>query len=165
VEEMLPQAAVGAQPGAANGDTDSEEDDDEPPAEDDSCYFKHPALNKLPKDALKLFVEIVVKVLGLALGRHDEGPVNDRALKALYNLPGAVRDLEYSAVGSARNRRRHVVTVLEGVASSTTLLRSVENLHAKMKERRGRMYLRSIYRGQKGLEERWDDVCGRVAVW
>ena len=164
----LPQAAAGAHPVAGDVDDMGGEDGDgegaEEPALDDSGYFKHPALNKLTKPALKVFGDIVVKLLSIALGRSDAAVVSDRALQALRNLPGIVRDLEYSANGSSRNRKRHLQKVLESLASSSTILRECERLYGRMAERRGRAFLRTKSRGQVGLEQRWDEVCPRVAA-
>ena len=71
----------------------------EPLQHGDAGYMKQPSLDTLPKANLALVMGIMVVLLKLALGNDDNAVMEPRALRALYNLAGVVKDVEYKATG------------------------------------------------------------------
>ena len=80
---------------------------DPPGAAFQLAFMKQPAMETLPKVPLSQFEAIVVKLLEMALPADGEdGPVDQRALEALYNLPGCLRNAEYRAGGVPSSARK-----------------------------------------------------------
>ena len=174
------QAGVGAHQGEA---VDGEELDDEAVGADqaeplqhgDAGYMKQPTLDTLSKANLILFMAVVVRLLKMALGEDDNAEVIFRAIRALHNLAGVIKEVEYRATGkttkqqrasSGNNNRQKVVgKVLGQLTTTSRLLDEIEDLVDSMVARRARQTdLKHPHQRQVGLERSWDEIVERATV-
>ena len=120
-------------------------------------FMKQPAMESLSKLGLGQFESIFVKLLEMALPDEgeDAGPINQRALQAVYNLPGCLKNVEYRAGGKSSERKKVLGNVLKRLLRSSTLLEDVEELSNTMNARLSSIKNR---RHQVGLEKTWDKI-------
>jgi hypothetical protein len=122
----------------------------------EQLYMKQPAMESLSKLGLEQFEAILVKLLEMALpDEGEEGPINQRALQAVYNLPGCLKNAEYRAGGKSSERKKTLANVLKRLLRSSTLLHDIEELTNTMNVRLASIANR---RHQVGLEKTWDKI-------
>ena len=123
--------------------------------------MKHPTLENIAGPLLVTFSDIASKILGLITDRDLDDTIRDRAERALYNLPEALKNVEYAAGGKSANRKKALRNVVIALNRSDDILGEIERLADRMQARLQRTQGRRL---QRGVEIGWDQHVSTISA-